>query len=142
MKFRLLVVGKAPAWVNDGVGEYAKRIPRFAVEQLSNHPQNTRMHRLIDSCGDRALRVLLDKSGRMYTSLELARQVSAWQMHGRDVCFVIGDDVGFREEHLAQADMVWSLSPMTLPHQLTRIVVVEQLYRAHSINTGHAYHRT
>ena len=94
------------------------------------------------TCGNRAIRVYLDKSGQSFTSESLARQCVSWERRGQDVCLLIGDDVGFTGEDLESADLVWSLSPLTLPHQLTRILVCEQLYRAHTINLGQAYHRS
>ena len=84
----------------------------------------------------------LDKSGKAFTSESFAQQCGAWERRGNDVCLLIGDDVGFTKKDLSVADMVWSLSPLTLPHQLARIVVCEQIYRARSINLGHAYHRS
>lgn len=94
------------------------------------------------ACGKRAVRVYLDKSGKSYTSELLARQSLSWEQQGNDVCLLIGDDAGFTKEDLGDADVVWSLSNLTLPHQLTRILVCEQLYRARAINSGHAYHRS
>ena len=87
------------------------------------------------------MRICLDKSGRTYTSESLAKQCLTWQMARRDVCLLIGDDVGFSSNDLAKADLIWSLSPLTFPHHIARILVCEQLYRAYSINAGHDYHR-
>lgn len=134
--------GKAPSWVDEGVGEYSKRLPNFSVERIAGNPVKTRMQRMLTTCGDRAMRVYLDKSGKLFTSESLARQCRSWEQHGRDVCLMIGDDVGFSEQDLANSDLVWSLSTLTLPHQLTRILVCEQLYRARTINQGHGYHRS
>ena len=96
---------------------------------------------MFNQCGTTAAKVVLDKSGRTFSSEGLAKQCQKWQHSGRDVCFLIGDDVGFNAVDLAKADLVWSLSRLTFPHQLTRVIVCEQLYRAHSINSGHSYHR-
>ncbi|MCE2406054.1 MAG: 23S rRNA (pseudouridine(1915)-N(3))-methyltransferase RlmH [Pseudomonadales bacterium] len=142
MKFRLLVFGKASSWVDDGVGQYSTRVPNLVLEQIPGNPVRTRIKRMEAACGSRALKVYLDKSGKTFTSESLARRCAAWERQGNDVCLLIGDDKGFTEEDLSQADLVWSLSPLTLPHQLTRILVCEQLYRARSINAGHAYHRS
>ncbi len=142
MKFRLLVFGRAPTWVNEGVGSYAKRMPNFTQERIARNPIRTRIQRMVAACGKHALRVYLDKSGVSFTSESLARQCATWERQGQDVCFLIGDDIGFDVDDLKRADFVWSLSKLTLPHQLTRIVVCEQLYRAHAINTRRAYHRS
>lgn len=134
--------GKAPSWVDDGVREYSKRIPNLSFERVAGSPAKTRLQRMRAACGNRAVRVYLDKSGKSFTSESLARQSVSWEQRGKDVCLLIGDDAGFSKEDLDDADLVWSLSTLTLPHQLTRIVVCEQLYRARSINLGHAYHRS
>ena len=134
--------GKAPSWVDEGVGEYGKRIPNLSLERIAGSPVKTRMQRMLTTCGNRAVRVYLDKSGKSFTSESLARQCSFWEQQGSDVCLLIGDDVGFSNEDLRDADLVWSLSTLTLPHQLTRILVCEQLYRARTINLGHGYHRS
>ncbi|MCY4130147.1 MAG: 23S rRNA (pseudouridine(1915)-N(3))-methyltransferase RlmH [Gammaproteobacteria bacterium] len=138
----MLVFGKAPSWVDEGVRDYSKRIPNLSLERIAGSPAKTRMRRMSVACGNRAVRVYLDKSGKSFTSESLARQCVSWERQGDDVCLLIGDDVGFSKADLAQADLVWSLSTLTLPHQLTRILVCEQLYRARSINLGHAYHRS
>lgn len=142
MKFRLLVFGKAPSWVDEGVREYSKRIPNLTIERIAGRPNKTRKQRMHAACGHRAVRVYLDKSGKSFSSESLARQCVSWERRGDDVCLLIGDDVGFTKEDLGKADLVWSLSSLTLPHQLTRILVCEQLYRARAINLGHAYHRS
>lgn len=134
--------GKAPSWVDAGVSEYSKRIPNLSLERIAGSPVKTRMQRMRTACGKRAVRVYLDKSGKSYTSELLARQSLSWEQQGNDVCLLIGDDAGFTKEDLGDADVVWSLSNLTLPHQLTRILVCEQLYRARAINSGHAYHRS
>ncbi|MYD43892.1 MAG: 23S rRNA (pseudouridine(1915)-N(3))-methyltransferase RlmH [Gammaproteobacteria bacterium] len=141
MKYRLLVYGSAPDWVDRGVAEYAKRMPNFLLVRLSSKPVKTRMPRMFAACGKNCTRVALDKSGTSFTSEGLAHQCDTWERQGRDVCFLIGDDVGFSGDDLCQADLIWSLSALTLPHQLIRILVCEQLYRAHAINRGSAYHR-
>ena len=134
--------GNAPRWVDDGVREYQKRLSNLHVERVNRNPVKTRVKRMHAMCPNNSQRVYLDKSGNAFTSESLARQCATWERGGRDVCFLIGDDVGFSSADLKQADLVWSLSDLTFPHQLTRVLVCEQLYRAHSINAGHAYHRS
>lgn len=141
MKYRLLAFGKSPAWVENGVTEYSKRMPNLKLELVPGNPPKTRVSRMLNRCGSSAWRVFLDKSGHSFTSESFARQCASWEQAGRDVCLLIGDDVGFDADQLKSADLVWSLSQLTLPHQLARLCVCEQLYRAHTINSGHAYHR-
>jgi 23S rRNA (pseudouridine1915-N3)-methyltransferase len=85
--------------------------------------------------------VLLDERGRQQTSKALAKNLSAWQGDGRDLCFVIGGPDGVSESCRQRADMIWSLSRLTLPHGMARVLFSEQLYRAWSLQTGHPYHR-
>jgi 23S rRNA (pseudouridine1915-N3)-methyltransferase len=84
---------------------------------------------------------VLDESGRACTTKGLAEQLQSWQMQGRDVTFVIGGPDGLAEDIRREADWLWSLSPLTLPHGLVRVVLAEQLYRASSILKNHPYHR-
>ena len=85
--------------------------------------------------------MLLDEKGQQYSSRELADQLERWQSEGDDVAFVIGGPDGVSDEVRQRAGLVWSLSKLTLPHGLARILFAEQLYRAWSLTTGHPYHR-
>lgn len=85
--------------------------------------------------------VLLDEKGTQYSSQVLATRLSDWQADGRDLCFVIGGPDGVAAACRQRADVTWSLSALTLPHGLARVLLVEQLYRAWSLQNGHPYHR-
>lgn len=85
--------------------------------------------------------IALAERGEMWTSEQLAELVGRWEMERRDVAFVIGDHDGLPDDVLRRAERTWSLGPLTLPHELARVVVYEQLYRAHSIRRGEKYHR-
>ena len=85
--------------------------------------------------------VLLDERGKSLTSPELARRLEGWQHDGRKLSFVIGGPDGVNDAVRRRADFSWSLSALTLPHGLARILCVEQLYRAWSLSAGHPYHR-
>jgi 23S rRNA (pseudouridine1915-N3)-methyltransferase len=85
--------------------------------------------------------VLLDERGQQLSSQALAQQFGRWRDSGRDVVFVIGGADGLAPRLKAEADMLWSLSALTMPHGLVRVVLAEQLYRASSILSGHPYHR-
>jgi len=85
--------------------------------------------------------VPLDEKGRQPNSPDLAERLSAWQADGRDLCFVIGGPDGVSDSCRGRADFVWSLSNLTLPHGLARVLFAEQLYRAWSLLSGHPYHR-
>lgn len=85
--------------------------------------------------------VLLDERGKQLTSKALTAQLSNWQADGRDLCFVVGGPDGVSDACRQRADFTWSLSQLTLPHGLARVLCVEQLYRAWSLLNGHPYHR-
>ena len=85
--------------------------------------------------------VLLDERGKSLSSSALAAKLTDWQRDGRDLCLVIGGPDGVSDACQQRADFKWSLSAMTLPHGLARVLVVEALYRAWSMNSGHPYHR-
>jgi len=155
MKTRLISVGeRMPAWVADGFAEYRKRLsrdlPLDLVEiELGNRGKGRDAQRAIADEGAAVLAALpkdahvvaLDGRGKPWSSEQLAEQLGAWRMQGRDLAILIGGPDGHATEVLARANQSWSLGPLTLPHMLVRLVVAEQLYRAVSINAGHPYHR-
>ena len=85
---------------------------------------------------------MLDVEGRSFTTEQLADRLQAWQMSGDNYSLVIGGPDGVDPSLLDDAQLRWSLSPLTLPHPLVRVLLVEQLYRAWTINAGHPYHRS
>jgi len=155
MKTRLISVGeRMPAWVADGFAEYRKRLsrdlPLDLVEiELGNRGKGRDAQRAIADEGAAVLAALpkdahvvaLDGRGKPWSSEQLAEQLGAWRMQGRDLAILIGGPDGHATDVLARANQSWSLGPLTLPHMLVRLVVAEQLYRAVSINAGHPYHR-
>ena len=142
MKLKLFVFGKAPNWIDIGIAEYLKRMPELSVEVVANNPSKTRVERMFQMVGNRSFSIVLDKSGNSWTSEELANQYAHWRSLGQDICLLVGDDKGFSQSDLARANETWGLSNLTFPHAIARLIVCEQLYRAKSIYTGHAYHRS
>ncbi len=155
MRARLIAVGeRMPAWVADGFAEYRKRLshdlPLELVEiRLGARGKGRDPSRAIAEEGA-AVRaalpkdahvVALDVRGIGWSSEDLAQAFARWRMNGRDLAFLIGGPDGHAPEVLARADQKWSLGPLTLPHMLVRLVVVEQLYRATTMLAGHPYHR-
>ena len=155
MHIRLLAVGdRQPSWVDDAVGAYAGRLPRewrFRVDVIPTvrRSKNDRSGRATDAEGRRIVGkvgateqlILLDGCGRQLSSAGLAAKLGDWQNDGRDLCFVIGGPDGVSDACRRRADFTWSLSQLTLPHGLARILFAEQLYRAHTLRSGHPYHR-
>ena len=143
-----------PAWVDAGFEEYARRMPRtLPVRLLEVKPEPrgaaTPVERLAQAEAKRigsafpadCVKAVLDERGRGCTTRELAQRIADWQLQSRDGAFVIGGADGVTPSLREQADWLWSLSPLTLPHGLVRVIVAEQLYRASSILANHPYHR-
>ena len=153
MKFLVVAVGnRMPAWIDAGFAEYAGRMPRegrIGLVVLKPAPRGGGVKRALDAEGGRILaalpqgcvRVVLDERGALIGTVELARRIARWRQDGRDAAFVIGGADGLSAAVKQAADYTWSLSPLTLPHGLARVVLAEQLYRAVSILHNHPYHR-
>ena len=152
MRFRLLAVGaRQPGWVLDGCDEYARRLPGLSVEEL---PPGRRTRggdpaqaledegrRLLARIPDAHHVVALDVGGHEYDTPGLARRLEHWLTLGTPVDFLIGGPDGLSGACRARAAELWSLSRLTLPHGLARVLSVEALYRAWSLRQGHPYHR-
>ena len=155
MRIRLLALGtRVPAWVEQGYRDYARRLRAgWSLELVEvaavKRSGRTPIARLVEAEGERLLAALpartnvvaLDERGAALSSADLARRLAAWQREGRPLTLLIGGPDGLSERCLARASLRWSLSPLTLPHALVRVVVAEQLYRAWSILHHHPYHR-
>jgi 23S rRNA (pseudouridine1915-N3)-methyltransferase len=154
MKLRILSVGhKMPAWVDTGCAEYIKRMPREMTMEIVEikpdkrsagknavHVQEAEGKRILEAAG-RDYLVVLDERGQQASTLQLADRMETWLAGGRDVVLIIGGADGLHADVKARADWLWSLSQLTLPHGMVRILLAEQLYRAHSVITNHPYHR-
>jgi 23S rRNA (pseudouridine1915-N3)-methyltransferase len=152
---RLLAVGdRQPTWVDDAFGIYTERFPRewkFRLDTITTvrRNKNDKSRQAMEAEGELITAklnqteqvVLLDERGKQLTSKSLASKLSDWQSDGRDLCFVIGGPDGVSDSVRQRADMMWSLSQLTLPHGMARALLSEQLYRAWSLQTGHPYHR-
>ena len=154
MKLRLLAAGtRMPDWVKAGFAEYASRMPRECRLELQEIALGRRGGkggpRAVAEEGERMLKsirpedrtVALDVRGRTVDTEGLARRLADWLQDGRDVVFAVGGPDGLAPAVLERAEWRWSLSPLTLPHGLVRIVLAEQLYRATTVLAGHPYHR-
>ena len=148
---------RMPAWVAAGFKEYVSRMPReTAVELVEVRPEPRPMRpspaiitKLMAAESKRMLACLpvdcftvaLDEHGKPVTTVELARLLQDWMRTGRDVAFLIGGADGLDQRVKQDAALTLSLSSMTLPHQLVRVLLAEQLYRALSLLRNHPYHR-
>lgn len=155
MKVHLLAVGrKMPDWVTTGFDEYARRMPpdmslilkEIAPEKRpskynADHIAQLESERLIEATPKDAYIIALDERGDLLSSRQLAEQMRGWRRLGRDVALWVGGADGLAASARSRTDRMWSLSPLTFPHTVVRILVAEQLYRAYSILSGHPYHR-
>ena len=155
MNIHLVAIGtRMPAWITEGFTEYAKRLPRecrlnlleVAPEHRTRKPDLRRIkdaecRKLLDVLPSGCLCIALDESGRSWTTRQLADRIDGWLGNGRDVALLVGGPDGLGGECLQRAELRWSLSPLTLPHALVRVLVAEQIYRAWSLLQGHPYHR-
>ncbi len=155
MRVHLLAVGhKMPRWVRDGYHDYADRLRgelRLELKEISpgKRGRNTDVTRAIEQEGARLIAaiprrarvVALDVEGGLWSTEQLSREVENWLAGGSDVALLVGGPEGLSRACLERADTRWSLSAMTYPHALVRIIVAEQLYRAISLLRNHPYHR-
>lgn len=155
MHLKLVCVGqKMPKWVTEGYQEYARRLPADLSLTLHEIPlavrgKNTDIARAVRQEGDAMLAALrdadhlvaLEVGGAGWSTEQLAEQLARWQQAGRDVALLVGGPDGLSDACRQRAAQQWSLSALTLPHPLVRILLAEQLYRAWSMTRNHPYHR-
>ncbi len=143
-----------PTWVEQGYEEYAKRLPRecqLVLHEImpAKRTKNGHSQQWVEQEGDRILAatqsdhyvVSLDVKGKPWSTEQLAQQMKTWLADGRDVSLLVGGPDGLSTACDQRADQKWSLSALTLPHPLVRVVLAEQLYRAWTVLQNHPYHR-
>jgi len=143
-----------PSWVTEGFNEFTKRMPRECSINLIEVPaehrgKNPDFKRLLQKEGDRMLAAVpkqttiisLDVIGRQWNTEQLSVKLDDWLGGGKDIALLVGGPEGLAPQCRDKAQLSWSLSALTLPHPLVRVIVAEQLYRAWSILSNHPYHR-
>ncbi len=154
MRLRLIVVGgRPPGWARAAVADYLRRLPvalKLEMVRLPlarGHERNPARavvaegQRMLARLAPRDAVISLDGCGDAWSTGDLARRLRAWQSAGTDVALLVGGPDGLASACRERADARWSLSALTLPHALVQVIVVEQIYRAVSLNAGHPYHR-
>lgn len=141
-----------PNWVTEGYTEYARRFSGSCQLQLLEVAQVKQGSAAVirEKEGQKLMQaipkdnrvVALDKQGHAWDTATLASQLQSWKGGGRNVCLVIGGPEGLSNACLKRAEQIWSLSNLTFPHPLVRVIAAEQLYRAESLLRGHPYHRS
>jgi 23S rRNA (pseudouridine1915-N3)-methyltransferase len=155
MRATLVAVGtRQPAWVDAGFRDYARRLQTtlpLELIELETAPRSKsgdaararagEARAILAAVAGRGHLVALDERGRLRSTRELAQWLEKRRQMGENLCFAIGGPDGFAPEVLQKSGEQWSLSPLTLPHGLVRVLLAEQLYRASSLLAGHPYHR-
>jgi 23S rRNA (pseudouridine1915-N3)-methyltransferase len=154
MHIRILAVGsRPPAWIAAGVEEFRRRLPatfRLTLEELAPGRRSGAAvraavedegRRLLEALAPREYAVALEERGREYTTLAFAEWLRERMREGRDLAFLIGGPDGLSDAVLARCELRFALSRLTFPHALVRVILLEQIYRAHSVLGGHPYHR-
>jgi 23S rRNA (pseudouridine1915-N3)-methyltransferase len=155
MKLLILAVGhKMPSWITEGFNEYSKRMPRetkIELVEIKPEPRTTgksvmqimeaEAQRIQAALPKDVLRIVLDERGKHWTTRQLTDHMKDWLSGGRDVAFIIGGADGLHETVRSSAHQLLALSAMVLPHGMVRVLLAEQLYRAHSLLHNHPYHR-
>jgi len=155
MKIRLLAVGnKMPGWVEQGYQEYARRMPRDCSLELTeispgHRGKNASTEKAMQQEAEalkKALRpgehvVALAVDGKPWSTEKLSGELDGWRSQGGDVALLVGGPDGMTDDIMKMAKQRWSLSPLTLPHPLVRVLLAEQIYRAWTILQGHPYHK-
>ncbi|ASJ76127.1 23S rRNA (pseudouridine(1915)-N(3))-methyltransferase RlmH [Granulosicoccus antarcticus] len=152
MQISVYAVGrKMPAWVNQASADYIKRMPRrwqFEVREFAQSQGDSsdvimarEADMLLAAIPDKAHVIALDNRGAAWSTEQVAGQLERWQELGKSLVVLIGGADGLHPRCRERADQMWSLSPLTFPHPLVRVVLAEQLYRAQTLLDNHPYHR-
>ncbi len=155
MKINLIAIGtKMPQWVEQGFRSYQKRLQQDCQLKLTEIPAKKRHKQadldkirqqegqaMLNAIPRNSLVIALEVNGRAWTTEQLSAHLRQWMQGGQEVCLLVGGPEGLSDSCRQQAQQLWSLSPLTLPHPMVRIIIAEQLYRAWSILKNHPYHR-
>lgn len=155
MQLEIVAVGKKmPGWVDEAFADYQRRFPRNLQVKLkaleaSRRTATVNQQRgrqvesdlLIGAVAPGSRIVCLDEGGKSWSTAQVSNQLADWMQDGRSVSLLIGGADGMTEQCLQQADQRWSLSPLTLPHPMVRVILIEQLYRGWSMLQNMPYHR-
>ncbi|MCP4701197.1 MAG: 23S rRNA (pseudouridine(1915)-N(3))-methyltransferase RlmH [Gammaproteobacteria bacterium] len=155
MQIRLICVSRRiPSWAASAYAEYARRLPRACGLDLREIPLRKRPKggdisrfraeegkKMLAAIPSGALTVALDEHGKTWTTPQFAEELKNWMQSGRSTALLVGGPDGLSSACLQRADRLWSLSSLTMPHALVRVIVAEQLYRAWTLLNNHPYHR-
>ena len=155
MRINLIAIGKKmPDWISHGIEHYKKQLPKnynFTITALESqtrksisaeNTKNLEEKLILDAASGSTLLIAFDELGKQPSSKELSKSIEKWQLEGESVAMIIGGADGLSSELKQKCNLIWSLSNLTLTHSMARLLLVEQLYRGHSLMTNHPYHRS
>ena len=155
MRINLIAIGKKmPDWISHGIEHYKKQLPKnynFTITALESqnrksisaeNTKNLEEKLILDAASGSSLLIAFDELGKQQSSKELSKSIEKWQLEGDNVAMIIGGADGLSSELKQKCNLIWSLSNLTLTHSMARLLLVEQLYRGHSLITNHPYHRS
>ena len=155
MRINLIAIGKKmPDWISHGIEHYKKQLPKnsnFTITALESqnrksisaeNTKNLEEKLILDAASGSSLLIAFDERGKQQSSKELSKSIEKWQLEGESVAMIIGGADGLSSELKQKCNLIWSLSNLTLTHSMARLLLVEQLYRGHSLMTNHPYHRS
>jgi 23S rRNA (pseudouridine1915-N3)-methyltransferase len=155
MRINLIAIGKKmPDWISHGIEHYKKQLPKnynFTITALESqnrksisaeNTKNLEEKLILDAASGSSLLIAFDELGKQQSSKELSKSIEKWQLEAESVAMIIGGADGLSSELKQKCNLIWSLSNLTLTHSMARLLLVEQLYRGHSLMTNHPYHRS
>ena len=155
MRINLIAIGKKmPDWISHGIEHYKKQLPKnynFTITALESqnrksisaeNTKNLEEKLILDAASGSSLLIAFDELGKQQSSKGLSKSIEKWQLEGESVAMIIGGADGLSSELKQKCNLIWSLSNLTLTHSMARLLLVEQLYRGHSLMTNHPYHRS
>jgi 23S rRNA (pseudouridine1915-N3)-methyltransferase len=155
IEIRIISVGKrAPSWIQNGCQEYLKRLGHelnvnLHEIQTPKRSKNDSIPSLLEKESELIQKdipekyhvIALDEKGQAFSTRDVSSRLDEWQLMDRNICFIIGGPDGLHHSIKESANELWSLSMLTLPHMMVRVVLLEQIYRAWCVLKGHPYHR-
>ena len=139
-RYKIIVIGKIrKQWIKDGINMYLKRLPGLKVVEIKDSSQAKEEYAIKELTKKKATLVTLNENGQSFTSKELSEKLLDCQNH--NITFAIGGPNGFSSSFNVSASWQLSLSPLTFPHEIARLLLLEQLYRAKTISQGGPYHK-
>jgi 23S rRNA (pseudouridine1915-N3)-methyltransferase len=141
VKWKIIVIGKpALKFARDGADEYLKRLKHYTQAELVFAKDAERQQQ---AAATASLRIALDERGQNVSTQQIVKKIDVWEMDGeiKEIALLIGASDGHAEQHRSAADELWAFGKITLQHELALVVLLEQIYRAHTIKRGEPYHR-